>query len=710
MTRGAGSGRRPVTPRDPYGLLPSGSALGPLLALVGLAVVGLLTLSLLSGQLPFVTSGGDGGGGDGGAGPATTPAPSNVVVVPKDPRADVPGSIVYAKQGSIWIQSGTTVRQLTTGGSDSMPAWTSDGQWIYFIRTKSERALWPNDNGQPRYYTITYPLIMRVHPDGGEPEQVASGKYKKGSRTWFYWIRQPTPNPADPSQLALLSDEPDPTKSNVVLQLYDIEAKKYTRPKGTKETPPLGHQDPAWHPRGSVLLYVRNDRDGRKGAPSIWRYDPAKDRSAQVTGPGYLAPSLLARRQVHRRHQDDAVRHRHRHPRRGLGRRGAAGDRRRRLLVARLVAAGRLDRVPPHQRPHRRPADGDPPGQRPRCRRQGHHRPDRGLRPRRLLTAVVVHPGLPAAAPVALAVALAGGVRLALAEPSMSGYLARLAARSAAVGSVLCVGLDPDPEALPAGFSRDVAGVERFCALTLEAAVPFAAAVKPNLAFFEAFGAAGMAALERLRATLPADLPLIADAKRGDIGSTAARQAVALFDGLGADAVTVSPYLGEEAIAPLLEREDRFAYVLCRTSNPGAGELQDLVVEADAAIDAPAEPLHRRVARRVGGWGPGATVGLVVGATAPAELEAIRVDRSRPGLPGARRRRPGRRDRAGARARQSQDRAGRRSAGWRSAGERLARCRRGGDRPVRTRALQSDPFERVAEAARDWAARLPVLS
>ena len=129
-------------------------------------------------------------------------------------------------------------------------------------------------------------------------------------------------------------------------------------------------------------------------------------------------------------------------------------------------------------------------------------------------------------------------------------YLERLAARSAATGTVLCLGLDPDPATLPDGFSRDLAGVERFATLVVEAAAPHAAAIKPNLAFFEAFGSAGMAALERIRARLPADLPVLADAKRGDIGSTAARQAVALFDGLGADAVTVNPYLGGEAIAP----------------------------------------------------------------------------------------------------------------------------------------------------------------
>ena len=212
-------------------------------------------------------------------------------------------------------------------------------------------------------------------------------------------------------------------------------------------------------------------------------------------------------------------------------------------------------------------------------------------------------------------------------------YLERLARRSTETNTVLCVGLDPDPASLPDGFGRDLAGVERFARLVLESAIPFAAAVKPNLAFFEAFGSAGLAALERLRATIPADVPVIMDAKRGDIGTTAARQATALFDALGADAITVNPYLGGEAVAPLLERLDRFAYLLCRTSNPGAAELQSLVVAAapageqvagGEAAPAPAEPLYARVARRAVEWGPGGTVGLVVGATAPAELAEIR--------------------------------------------------------------------------------------
>ena len=214
----------------------------------------------------------------------------------------------------------------------------------------------------------------------------------------------------------------------------------------------------------------------------------------------------------------------------------------------------------------------------------------------------------------------------------MSGtYLERLAARSAAVGSVLCLGLDPDPGNLPSGFSRDLGGVERFANLIVDAASPYAAAIKPNLAFFEAYGAEGMASLERIRSRLPADLPVVADAKRGDISSTAGRQAAALFDWLGADAVTINPYVGAEGLEPLLTRTDRFAYVLCRTSNPGAGEIQNLVVEGDDAAGAPREALYLRVARRVATWGPGETVGLVVGATAPAELAAIRA--VVPGLP-----------------------------------------------------------------------------
>jgi orotidine-5'-phosphate decarboxylase len=212
----------------------------------------------------------------------------------------------------------------------------------------------------------------------------------------------------------------------------------------------------------------------------------------------------------------------------------------------------------------------------------------------------------------------------------LTSYLDRLAARSAAVGTVLCLGLDPDPQGLPEGFSKDLAGVERFAAMIVDAAAAHAAAIKPNLAFWESHGSAGMAALERIRARLPSDLPVVADAKRGDISSTAEHQAVALFDRLGADAITINPYVGREGLQPFLDRADRFAYVLCRTSNPGAAELQGLIVQADPDDGAPAEPLYLRVARRAATWQPG-RVGLVVGATAPDELRAVRA--LVPGMP-----------------------------------------------------------------------------
>ena len=209
----------------------------------------------------------------------------------------------------------------------------------------------------------------------------------------------------------------------------------------------------------------------------------------------------------------------------------------------------------------------------------------------------------------------------------MSGaaFLARLGRRVELTGAVLSVGLDPDPAELPAGFPPGVDGIARFARLIVEATIPLAAAFKANLAFFEAFGSAGLAALEGVRAAIPDGIPFVADAKRGDIGPTAARQAAALLDAFAADAVTLSPYLGLDAVAPFLER-GAFAYVLCRTSNPSAGELQDLVVGRDG------ERLHVRVARMVETWDAGrGALGLVVGATAPDELAATR--RAVPGLP-----------------------------------------------------------------------------
>jgi orotidine-5'-phosphate decarboxylase len=287
-------------------------------------------------------------------------------------------------------------------------------------------------------------------------------------------------------------------------------------------------------------------------------------------------------------------------------------------------------------------------------------------------------------------------------------YLERLAARTAVTRTVLCVGVDPDPDALPWGFAPTLQGLEGFARLIVEASLPHAAAVKPNLAFFEAHGSAGVAALERLRAMVPDDVPFVVDGKRGDIGSTAAKQAVALYDVLAADAITVNPYLGAEAIAPLIERGDRFAYVLCRTSNPGAGELQSLPVAPDPATGHPAEPLWARVARLVTTWGPGGTVGLVVGATAPSEMASIRA--LAPGLaflvPGV-----------GAQGGEvepvlAHGPATAAPAGGRPGGGLLVNVSRGialAALDASTGGRRNDPGDRLAEAAAGWAERLAVL-
>jgi orotidine-5'-phosphate decarboxylase len=204
-----------------------------------------------------------------------------------------------------------------------------------------------------------------------------------------------------------------------------------------------------------------------------------------------------------------------------------------------------------------------------------------------------------------------------------SAFVEALASSSAARQSNLCVGLDPDLDALPAGFERSPDDVLRFVTAIVEATAQFAAAFKPNSAFYEALGPAGMEVLQAVIAAVPRGIPVILDAKRGDLGNTADRYATACFDVLGASAVTVNPYLGGDSLEPFLRRADRGVFILCRTSNPGADDFQELVVGGD--------PLYLKVARRARAWNAHGNVGLVAGATRPADLEAIR--RECPGLP-----------------------------------------------------------------------------
>lgn len=193
-------------------------------------------------------------------------------------------------------------------------------------------------------------------------------------------------------------------------------------------------------------------------------------------------------------------------------------------------------------------------------------------------------------------------------------FFERLERRARAADSLLCVGLDPHPEALERP-SADAA--RRHCLRLIEATASQAAAFKPNSAFFEAYGAAGLEALREVIAAVPGGIPVVLDAKRGDIASTARAYAAAAFETLGADALTASPYLGRDALAPLLADPQRGVFLLCRTSNPGAAELQEAAL-ADGA------PLYQHVARLAAIWNERGNLGLVVGATEPVALAAVR--------------------------------------------------------------------------------------
>jgi len=187
----------------------------------------------------------------------------------------------------------------------------------------------------------------------------------------------------------------------------------------------------------------------------------------------------------------------------------------------------------------------------------------------------------------------------------------KLRAAAEANNSFLCIGLDPDPELMPHPH------IPSFLQEIVDATSDLACAYKPNLAFFEALGMGGMQImLESLR-SVPKHIPIIADAKRGDIGNTARFYARALFDVYKFDAATVNPYGGHDAVQPFLDYADRGVFIWCRGSNPGAGDLQDLSLEDGRFV-------YEAVAERAREWNARGNVGLVAGATWPAQIDRVR--------------------------------------------------------------------------------------
>jgi orotidine-5'-phosphate decarboxylase len=203
------------------------------------------------------------------------------------------------------------------------------------------------------------------------------------------------------------------------------------------------------------------------------------------------------------------------------------------------------------------------------------------------------------------------------------GFMQALRARWERADSLVCVGLDPEPANFPPRVADAPDAIFHFCRDIVDATAQYVCCFKPQIAHFAALGAEG--ALQRLIAYIHSDhpgIPVILDSKRGDIGSTARHYASEAFDRYAADAVTANPYLGRDSVQPFLDRADRGVVILCRTSNPGATDLQDLLVSDGGRAT---RPLYQHVAEKIArDWNGNGNCALVVGATWPEQLREVR--------------------------------------------------------------------------------------
>jgi orotidine 5'-phosphate decarboxylase subfamily 2 len=213
-----------------------------------------------------------------------------------------------------------------------------------------------------------------------------------------------------------------------------------------------------------------------------------------------------------------------------------------------------------------------------------------------------------------------------------TSFAARTRAAAQRNGSLLCVGLDPDlrrfPASLRSRFEHDPVGaLTEFNRAIIGSTADLVCAYKPNLGFYMAYGLPGLEALLRTRELIPADIPVILDAKVNDIGHTATAYAAGYFDQFNMDVVTLSPYLGTDSLRPFLARPDRGVLILCRTSNPSAGDMQDLPVAQSETSDQ-SIPLYEAVAHQIAAWitdlDAAGAIGAVTGATYPDQLAVVR--------------------------------------------------------------------------------------
>ena len=257
--------------------------LAPGLAVAGLVVVAVLTASLFGGRVPL--------GSLPGLVATPRPTPDPVIVVPAK-KTNVLGTVLFVKGGNVWAASGTDVRQLSSTTTDSSPAWTSDGEWIYLIETRTREDVRFPYQGSPSRYTLHYPVIVRMHADGGGREDVADSLYRTGTGrryTYHVWYLQPAPDP-NGGRIALVSDGPNPVGRDPIIQFMPAEGGKLTS-LGLPFTVQLGLADPTWRPDGLAIAYTRYDRSGFEPAHRIGIYDVKTKKVKALTGAGYSQPA-----------------------------------------------------------------------------------------------------------------------------------------------------------------------------------------------------------------------------------------------------------------------------------------------------------------------------------------------------------------------------------------------------------------------------------